>query len=413
LTGDAKKLESKSSSRNEVSQNPSSVSTKKIAVSLVISQLLTAIPVLITSLLLIEISQSFSVAVGVAGQVRTVASAASVVMGLVMSGLSIKFDQKSLLLAGVGLTCVSAISCAITPTFGLLFGAFAVFGIGRAMIRPTNHALVGRLFTVSERPKFTSYSITGIASAYLIGSAITAVVRDWRLVFVLFIMPTALVSLVLVISSIPKSSKKTSGQPSNFLQAYRMVLSNKSALACLIGNVCAIITQNVVLVSYVSTFLRQTYLIDITFVSIVFSVMALITIIGTLIGGRLVHRVGRKRITVITVFFISVCAIGFMNLPSLWASLLCTAVGGFLMGIKNTAHNSLALEQIPEYRGTMMSLSEVSRYVAQMVGNGLGGLILILTNYQLLGLTLGCFAIAASGIYQFFTLDPTRLTTDS
>ena len=82
------------------------------------------------------------------------------------------------------------------------------------------------------------------------------------------------------------------------------------------------------------------------------------------------------------------------------------------MGIKNTAHNSLALEQIPEYPGTMMSLSEVSRYTAQMVGNGLGGLILILTNYQLLGLTLGLFAIAASAIYQFFTMDPTRANTN-
>ena len=61
------------------------VSKRLIIPSLVISQLLTAIPVLITSLLLIEISQSYAVEVGVVGQVRTVASAVSVVTGLAMA----------------------------------------------------------------------------------------------------------------------------------------------------------------------------------------------------------------------------------------------------------------------------------------------------------------------------------------
>ena len=61
------------------------LSKRLIIPSLVISQLLTAIPVLITSLLLIEISQSYAVEVGVVGQVRTVASAVSVVTGLAMA----------------------------------------------------------------------------------------------------------------------------------------------------------------------------------------------------------------------------------------------------------------------------------------------------------------------------------------
>jgi predicted MFS family arabinose efflux permease len=387
------------------------VSKRLIIPSLVISQLLTAIPVLITSLLLIEISQSFEVEVGVVGQVRTVASAVSVVTGLAMAGLSMKYSQKALLVAGVGLMCVSAISSSAAPTLWLLFAAFALYGIGRAMIRPTNFALVGRLFSVQECPKFVSYNIIGIASAYLIGSTITGVIGDWRLVFLLFVLPTALLSFVLVMTSIPTADTKTARlapPQQDYLHTYRVVLSNKSALACLIGNVCAIITQNVVFVSYVSSFLRHTYWVDAAYVSVVFSSMALITIIGSLIGGRIAHRVGRKRLTVFTAFLIGGSAIAFMNITHLVASLVCLAVGGFTVGLKNTTYNSLALEQIPEYRGGMMSLSEVSRYVAQTIGNGLGGLILLTSNYQILGLALGIFAIIASMIFQFFTIDPTK-----
>lgn len=387
------------------------LSKRLIIPSLVISQLLTAIPVLITSLLLIEISQSYAVEVGVVGQVRTVASAVSVVTGLAMAGMSVKYSQKAILVAGVGLMCVSAISSSAAPTLWLLLAAFAVFGIGRAMIRPTNYALVGRLFSVQERPKFVSYNIIGIASAYLIGSTITGVIGDWRLVFLLFVLPTALLSFVLVMTSIPTADTKTVHQAlpqQEYWHAYRVVLSNKSALACLIGNVCAIITQNVVLVSYVASFLRHTYLVDAAYVSVIFSSMAVITIIGSLIGGRIAHRMGRRRLTVFTAVLIGGAAITFMNVANLGGSLACLALGGFAIGIKNTTYNSLALEQIPEYRGTMMSLSEVSRYVAQSIGNGIGGVILLTSTYQVLGLALGTLAIIAAMIFQFFTRDPTK-----
>jgi predicted MFS family arabinose efflux permease len=82
---------------------------KTFVSTLALAQLVSALPILITSLLLIEISQSFSIEVGIAGQVRSVASTVSVVMGLLMGGLSIRFNHKSLYLVGLVLLSLSAL----------------------------------------------------------------------------------------------------------------------------------------------------------------------------------------------------------------------------------------------------------------------------------------------------------------
>ena len=70
-----------------------------------------------------------------------------------------------------------------------------------------------------------------------------------------------------------------------------------------------------------------------------------------------------------------------------------------------SAFNSLALEQVPDFRGTMMSLSQVSQNAGQAIGTALSGVILVVYDYEFLSI-LGGFAIIAAIIFQFLTVDP-------
>jgi predicted MFS family arabinose efflux permease len=72
-----------------------------------------------------------------------------------------------------------------------------------------------------------------------------------------------------------------------------------------------------------------------------------------------------------------------------------------------TAYSSLAMEQAPTYRATMMSLSEVSQFVAQAIGNALGGVLLLAFNYQILSL-MTIFVLIGAIVFHFFTIDPTQ-----
>ncbi|MCW3987955.1 MAG: MFS transporter [Candidatus Bathyarchaeota archaeon] len=139
---------------------------------------------------------------------------------------------------------------------------------------------------------------------------------------------------------------------------------------------------------------------------------ALIYITGSVMGGRLVSRFGRKKLTVIGAFLCGVLVFTFINVPSFWLSLILYYTAGFTSGMRTSVYTSLALEQVPEYRRTMMSLSQFSTNLAMALGIGLGGLILVSFDYGHMGF-LGIAYIIASLIFHFFTIDPTKASSRS
>jgi len=374
--------------------------------TLALSNLVTAFPILITSLLLIEISQSFGIEVGTANQVRAVASTASVVTGLAMGGLSVRYNHKALFLAGLGLLGLSAVCCTFAPTFLVLLVAFGVYGVSQATVRPIAHALIGRFVTLQQRPKVTSYLIVGMASAYLVGSALTNVIDEWRLMFLAFLLPLIVATFLLAVISIPATPTSRAAR-SQYRRAFTDVLFNRSALACLLGGVLYLMPTNAVLVSLSSSFFRQTYGVEKLFMSVAFIGCSIIAIVGSLVSGRLVNRVGRKRLTALSAFLLGAFTLVFINVPNLWGALTVWLIAGFFTGSIRTSLASLTLEQAPDFRATMMSLSEVSLNLAQALGNALAGILLLAFSYHVVSL-MGLFAIIGAGIFHFFTRDPTR-----
>ena len=136
------------------------------------------IPQLVTSLLLVEIAASFGVDVGVVGQLRTGSFITSIVLALLVSALSVRFRLKSLLVAGIATMMVSALGCFLAPSFVLLLSAYALSGMSTAIMRPMTSALVGRLFSVDQRPTVLGYLSVGGSTAYLLGSALMGVIAD-------------------------------------------------------------------------------------------------------------------------------------------------------------------------------------------------------------------------------------------
>jgi predicted MFS family arabinose efflux permease len=380
--------------------------SKTFVAIMVFANLVSSIPILITSLLLIEISQTFGIEVGTANQLPTIASITSVIMGLLMGGLSIRFNHKSLYLVGLAFLCLSSLGSYVSPSFIVLLLAFGVYGISRAIVRPIGQALIGRFVSLQQRPTITGYFIAGMASAYLVGSSLTNVISDWRLMFLLFLLPLTSVTFVLALKGIPTTSTNDASSQ-QYQQAFKAVLFNKSALACFIGRLLYTIPVNAVGLSLASSFYRQIFLVDKAFMSIAFIGGSLTVVVGSLVGGRLVNRVGRKRLTVITSFLLGAVIISYINIPNLWVSIIVWMISGLANGIFNTAYTSLALEQAPDNQATMMSLSEVFFYVAIAVGNALAGMLLLAFNYEIVSL-MGILSCIGAFIFHVFTIDPTN-----
>ncbi len=79
-----------------------------------------------------------------------------------------------------------------------------------------------------------------------------------------------------------------------------------------------------------------------------------------------------------------------------------------LAGLIFPVSNGLTLEQVPRFRGTMMSLNSAAESTGIALGSGLGGLVLLMYDYELVGTSLGALGVVAAFIYRSLVVDPTE-----
>jgi len=129
---------------------------------------------------------------------------------------------------------------------------------------------------------------------------------------------------------------------------------------------------------------------------------------GSLVSGRSVKSFGRKLLTVFAAFLTGAFVISYTYLPNLWLSMALAFLGCLFGGMRYTASTSLTLEQVPGFRGTMMSINTAAISTGSALGTGIGGLALLLFDYEGLGLSLGVMGIAAAIVVHLLVTDPTR-----
>jgi len=387
-------------------------SSRLILPSLVLSRFATQPSGLITGLLLIEIGNTFGTQVGVTGQIGAVSSMVSLIFALLIGILSVKFRNKSLLLIGFLCYIVSALGCSVAQNFDLMILAFSLSGVGMAIVRPMSSVLAGEHIPLERRARAIGWILAGGSISYLVGAPVVSYfegIGGWRMAFLGFMFPVSLLSMVLAIIGIPSKGSslgvKVIGQ--NYLEGFKRVFTNKSAISCLIGASLGMATWTATL-TYSISFFRQRFLIPTSWASIILSGLALFFTLGSLSGGYLINIYGRKNFTILSTFLLGMITIIFLNLGIFWLSLFLALLCCVIAGMRYSASDNLTLEQIPEFRGTMMSISSAASSLGSSLGAGIGGMAILIWNYGGMGFSLGVFGLVASIIYFQFARDPTR-----
>jgi predicted MFS family arabinose efflux permease len=195
-----------------------------------------------------------------------------------------------------------------------------------------------------------------------------------------------------------------------FMRGFKQVLSDKSAVACLIAGFLgsAVWFGGAV---FEVTFLRQVFSASAGFAALIgpLAGTAFVTV-GAVVGGHTVNRVGRKRLTLVTIFLAGIFVLLSYFMQNLGIFLGLRWAASALIGASVTAASNLMLEQLPQFRGTSMSLRSAFGGVGTAVGIALAGAVVNLyadaTGFQALGLTVGIFAFAGALVILFFARDP-------
>ena len=333
---------------------------------------------ILTSLLLVDIGVTFGLSVGAAGQIRTLSASVAVVGALMMGVLSVRYSHKGLLMAGLLFLSVSALGCSLAPGFNVMLVAYSLTGLGLAFYSPMTTTLVGENFPLEKRPGAIGWVVAGMSISYLIGVlgiSFFANLGGWRLSFLGYVLPISLLSLLLAGIGIPSKSKTPYARISigSLLDGFKATFSNRSALACLVSVVFSSAAWQFGLL-YGMSFLRQRFMLSTGTVSMVMVGTSLSYTFGSLISGRLVNRLGRKTLTVSTMSLVGASTMIGPMLPNLYLYLASSLVCCFLSGMMGTSSNSLTVEQVPMFRGTMMSLNSASLQLGYTFGAGVGGL---------------------------------------
>jgi predicted MFS family arabinose efflux permease len=379
--------------------------------SLVISYFATSPIGIVTGLFLLKMAETFGVDKGFMGQINTFSSIVSVFFALLMGVLSVRLRHKSLLLTGLLFLGVSAVGCYFAWDINSIFILYSLSGVGIAMVGPMAIALVGENLAFEKRANAVGWVLAGGSLAYLVGAPIMGVLAGfggWRISLLGFVIPFSILSLLLAFAGVPSqsSNRKSSVNGDSYLESLKEIVLNRSAVGCLVGNVFRNAAFMAVLL-YGTSFFIERFSLSEGIASFVILGAALFYTLGSVVAGSMVNRYGRKFSTVSTALLAGLFTMSYAFVPSLLPSLALNFTAAWFMGMMASAASSLTLEQVPRFRGSMMSVSSAATSLGAAIGAAVGGMALIWYDYDVLGAILGGMGIIAAIVFYLVTKDPT------
>ena len=361
---------------------------------------------------MVNIASTLKVTVGTASQILTISSFVGLVAGFIMGFLTLRFKHKPLFLLGVALFGVGAIGSFFAPDFSsLLFFSF-FFGIGSAMTSIVVLALIGDFLPLEKKGIAIGLAMASAFAANLIVPQVTSLVTNiagWRAVFLWFLFPISVASLLFGFFFLPSKPRlEHSANKPEYLKAFKQILLNKSPLACVLAT--ALIATSILTPIYAVSFYRLYFNESLSLSATFYSLASAMGILGVLVGGRLINRIGRKPLTVVACAVQGLFATLIVFMPNSWSSAAMWMVSAFFASIMLTSLTSLALEQVPDFRGTMMSLNASFQNIGLIVGLIVSGLVLNLyaNNFQILYTMFGMCGVASAAVVFLFVKDPCK-----
>lgn len=361
---------------------------------------------LVTGVLLIEIGNTFGTPIGVTNQLNATHSLLALITAIAMGVVSIKLKMRTLLLTGLLLSVLSALGCFLSTSFQMLFLLYALNGIAWSLIYPMTTALIGEIYTQDNRARMFSIIFAVPPLITIFGSPIVATIGEWRKALLIFALPIAVTSLVLVWLKIPTVTSRKEISP---VSAFKELISNTSALSCLVSYFLSSITWQIIGVLSIS-FLREYHMLPKETTSLIYSGFALAVFAGALSGSKIVERLGIKMSTVTLQIIRGVSAVLFVLVPYPIVAAGLGIIACLVSGLGQPAQSSLTIEQMPEIRGSIMSLSTAFTNLGGTVGALVASYLLLGYGWRVAGTVLGVIGIFAGVILQLFASESSTIT---
>jgi predicted MFS family arabinose efflux permease len=264
-------------------------------------------------------------------------------------------------------------------------------------------ALIGKHIPREGRTNAISYLMAGNALLYLVGMPLVNYIGDWRRSFMFFSVTILLISVVMSWILVPR--EETLIQSIDIFEGYKGIFSNKSAVASLLGNAFGsgiwIIT-----LSLAFSFFREVFSMSRGSVVYLTFGTAGAYLVGAILSRRIIPKLGSKKTTMFSVVLMGIFTLVYLSGVSFLVSILGCLLVCFVAGVNASASQGLNLEQVPQFRGSMMSMVTAFGSVGYSISLAMGGFVLINYGWSTIGIVLTIFSFVGLLIINFFVEEP-------
>lgn len=315
---------------------------------------------------------------------------------LMLGPLSDRFGRRRMLLVGLGIYLVGTLLCLASPGIGALVGARLVQGFGAAAGPVICRAIIRDVFQGGQAARAMSFVIIVMGAAPLLAPSVGGVIvhwTGWRAIFAVLAGYAALALALVMLRLNETNPPERAGQTrlAGRFGAYLTVIRDRYALSQLAAGGLVFGGLFAYIAGAPFIFMERFGMRPDHFGFILAANVAGM-LVGTYLNGRLVRRLGTRRLLNIGLPVCAVSGVSFAATASLF-SLPLVAVWLMLFAyvsvIGLVAGNTMAnlLERYPENAGAASALFGVAQFtfgastsaiVGAFGGNGLRGTALVM-----------------------------------
>jgi len=352
--------------------------------------------------LLVDLAKEFRTSVAVTGQLAAATALTWALTALLAGPMSDTYGRRLIILMGLILMIIGTLSSALAWNYSSLLAFRFLTGVGAAVIGPNSIATVVDIFPLERRGKALGWLISAIGLGTAFGIPTVALLTDvggWRLPF--YVLGTLLLILLGILWVWFPRGQTQPGHALSFVSHFRGVGSKAVFWYLLMAN-CLMNMVFMVVFTYLAVYLIQIYRMNAGEIAFPLMLTGLGVIAGSLIGGRVAGH--RHRLTLISIsFFVGglVASLVFTTHISPWitAGLSFGTVGLLLISSPVTA--LLLTEWAGKSRATATGMFAVSNQLGIVGGASIGGLMLSLGSFPLVGMFCSATAATAAALVRY------------
>lgn len=352
--------------------------------------------------LLPDMERDLGTSVALLGQIPAATMLLAAGIGFVAGPLADRVGHHRALLGSLLVLVVSSVSMALAPGYFFLFVATLVGSVGRAVVQPLAVVMAGERFSGEQQRRAVSWVMAGMSGAVIAGVPVLTAIADsfgWR---------TAIGSLAILIAvSIPAvrhglgeapSRSSTRMSLAGVLDAYRPLIHHRPTLglviASLIGNAGVWI-----MATYLGAFYDERYGYTTQQIGWVYFVPGVTLFVGSLATGGRIGALPLRPLIVATRLTtgIAIAGLFILPIPGLFG-LGLLAIQGVMTSISMVAVVLLLMRESPASRATTLTLNTVALSLGIALGSTLGGALLAVADYDLLGVCSLLFSGASAAL---------------